>query len=126
MVVTFSRRKLALRAAEPGGWRNGHQTPRSQAPWEGIRRKGPPDSECIETRFLKKGTEVTKADSGGMEPGEAAGHILRAAVDGKDFESSGVPDTPRNRDLHAKITREVQAIPAGHVVDIPWDYAADE
>ena len=52
MVVTFRCRKLALRATETGGWRNGHQTPRSQTPWEGIRRKAPPDIEGIETGWF--------------------------------------------------------------------------
>jgi hypothetical protein len=32
-----------------GGWRNGPQTPRPQAPPGGIRHKAPPDIEGIET-----------------------------------------------------------------------------
>ena len=42
--------KLARWALVTGGWRNERQTPRSQVPQEGIRRKAPPDTEGIETR----------------------------------------------------------------------------
>ena len=47
-------KSLALRATVSGGWRNGRQTPRSQAPWEGIPRKAPPGIEGIETHRRRR------------------------------------------------------------------------
>jgi hypothetical protein len=58
-----------------------------------------------------------------MERGEAAQLMTAAAVAGKPFEQAGVPDTPRNRALYAKIVGEIQAMPKGQTPEIPFDYA---
>lgn len=56
--------------------------------------------------------------------GETAIVMAQAAAAGKDFADAGVPDTPGNRALYAKIVSEVTAIDkAGQVASVPFDHS---
>lgn len=48
--------------------------------------------------------------------------ILMSVVGEESFEESGVPDTPENRAIWAKIQESVDAVPDGTVIDIPFDH----
>lgn len=55
--------------------------------------------------------------------GEVATQILRAIMAGQDFEDSGVPDTPDNRQVWESMQRDVAGVPAGDTVDVPSDWS---
>jgi hypothetical protein len=56
-----------------------------------------------------------------MERGEAANLMLMAAARGRTFEEAGVPDTPGNRELYAKMLSEIDSFPEGSVVEVPGE-----
>jgi hypothetical protein len=56
-----------------------------------------------------------------MDRGEAAEKMLVAAALGHTFESSGVPDTIRNRKLFDSIKSEVDSTPDGNVISVPGE-----
>jgi hypothetical protein len=51
--------------------------------------------------------------------------LTGAAALGSGFPPS-VPDTPANRALFEQISAEIDAMPDGTVVDLPWDYTDGE
>jgi hypothetical protein len=53
------------------------------------------------------------------DQGEVAAALGVAAATGADFTAAGVPDTPGNRDLFARIQAEIADLPAGVMPDIP-------
>lgn len=74
-------------------------------------------------RFVSKG-RVTKAIA--MTDGEAAVRLTQTAASGLSFAAAGVTDGPAVRAMWRDISAEVtQAVEAGYVVSIPWDYTIE-
>ena len=57
-----------------------------------------------------------------MSTGDAAA-ILKVIMRGDDYPPEGVADTPDNRRIWDEAKREIENVPPGSVVDIPFDWA---
>lgn len=58
-----------------------------------------------------------------MSRGENATAMLKAILAGKDYPPDGVPDTPHNRQVWERMKHEIENLPPGTIVDIPFDWA---
>lgn len=58
-----------------------------------------------------------------MNRGEVATAILKAIMRGEDYPPEGVPGTPHNRGVWDRMKHEIDNLPPGAIVDIPYDWA---
>lgn len=64
---------------------------------------------------------MTDGGGGGgeMSAGDVATAILKTIMRRGQFEQAGVPDTPYNRGVWARMKADVDNIPADDIVDLP-------
>ena len=49
--------------------------------------------------------------------------MYRAILAGEDYPPAGVADTPENRATWDRIVAELEAMPAGVIPQVPWDWS---